>query len=68
LTVCFDNQEEKVSDLVQMLGNDFKIRYNQNLLLITIKNYSQEAVDQVSEEKVILVEQRTRNTYQIVVK
>jgi len=68
LTVCFDYREDKVSQLLHMLENDFKILYNQNLQLITIKNYTQDAVDMVSDNRNILVEQRTRNTYQIVVK
>ena len=68
LTICFDNREDKVRELVDMLKNDFKIRFNQNLQLITVKNYSQEAIDKVADQKEILVEQRTRNTYQIVIK
>ena len=68
LTVCFDYREDKVSQLLHTLENDFKIRYNQDLQLITIKNYTQDAVDIVSGNRDILVEQRTRNTYQIVVK
>jgi aspartate kinase len=68
LTTCFDNREDKLSELINMLKNDFKILFTQNLQLITIKNYSQEAIDKVTDQKEILVEQRTRNTYQIVIK
>jgi aspartate kinase len=68
LTICFDHREDKVRELIDMLKNDFKIRFNQNLQLITVKNYSQEAIEKVTGEKEILVEQRTRNTYQIVIK
>ena len=68
LTVCFDYREDKVSKLLKTLENDFKILYNQDLQLITIKNYTQDSVNSVSANRDILVEQRTRNTYQIVVK
>jgi len=68
LTICFDYREDKVQELVKMLENDFKILYNQDLQLITIKNYTTEAIDMVSAQKEVLVEQRTRHTYQIVVK
>jgi aspartate kinase len=68
LTVCFDYREDKVSKLLQILENDFKILYNEDLQLITIKNYTQDSVNSVSANRDILVEQRTRNTYQIVVK
>ncbi len=67
LTVCFDYREDKVSKLLDTLKNDFKILYNQDLQLITIKNYTHEAVTRVSAGRNILVEQRTRHTYQIVV-
>jgi len=68
LTVCFDYREDKVSKLLETLGNDFKILYNEDLQLITIKNYTQDSVNMVSAGRNILVEQRTRHTYQIVVK
>jgi aspartate kinase len=68
LTICFDYREDKVKDLVKTLENDFKVLYNQDLQLITIKNYTTESIDRVSANKEILVEQRTRHTYQIVIK
>jgi aspartate kinase len=68
LTVCFDFREDKVSKLLDTLKNDFKILYNQDLQLITIKNYTQDAINRVLANRDILVEQRTRHTYQIVVK
>lgn len=68
LTICFDYRDDKVRQLLHTLENDFKILYNQDLQLITIKNYTQDAVNIISGDRDILVEQRTRNTYQIVVK
>ena len=68
LTICFDYREDKVKDLVKTLENDFKVLYNQGLQLITIKNYTTESIDRISANKAILVEQRTRHTYQIVIK
>ncbi len=67
-TICIDNRRDKVLKLVDILKNDFKILYNENLQLVTIKNYDQKAIEKVTSSKDVLVEQRTRNTYQIVVK
>lgn len=67
-TICVDNRRDKVLKLVDILKNDFKILYNENLQLVTIKNYNQIAIEKVTSSKDVLVEQRTRNTYQIVVK
>lgn len=67
-TVCFDDYPVKLDELLEYLASDFDIRYNQNLMLITIKNYDQQSIDQITENQKILVEQKTRNTYQIIVK
>ena len=67
LTICFDYHQDKVNQLLDMLKNDFTIRYNQGLQLITIKNYTNDAIAEVSGGRKIMVEQRTRNTFQIVV-
>ena len=66
LTICVDNRTTKIKKLIDALKNDFSIRFNENLRLITVKNYSPASIIQVSKEKKILVEQRTRNTFQIV--
>lgn len=66
-TVCFDDYPNKLDELLEYLANDFDIRYNQNLMLITIKNYDQKSIDLVCNQQKILVEQKTRHTYQIVV-
>jgi len=67
LTLCVDNHTSKVMKLIDSLKNDFSIRFNEGLRLITIKNYSPASIIHVSKDKKILVEQRTRNTFQIVV-
>lgn len=67
-TCCVDNNPSKINKLLNTLQNDFKIRYNDRLLLFTVKNYNEEAIRKISHKKDILVEQRTRHTYQIVVR
>jgi aspartate kinase len=67
LTICVDNHSSKIETLIDALKNDFSIRFNDNLRLVTIKNYSPASIIQVSKDQKILVEQRTRNTFQIVV-
>ena len=67
LSICVNNEPKKIKKLIDTLKYDFKTLYNQGLLLITVKNYDQVTIDEVSLEKEILLEQRTRQTYQIVV-
>ncbi|MBR9997919.1 MAG: aspartate kinase [Cyclobacteriaceae bacterium] len=66
LTICVDNNSRKVIKMIDALKNDFSIRFNEDLRLITVKNYSPASIIQVMKDKKILVEQRTRNTFQIV--
>jgi aspartate kinase len=66
-SICIDFNEQKISELFKALQYVFDIRYNEKLTLITIKNYDQKTIDELSEGKNILLEQRTRHTFQIVV-
>jgi len=67
LTICVDNHAGKVQQMIDTLKNDFTIKFNENLRLITIKNYTPKSIKEVTKGNTILVEQRTRNTFQIVV-
>jgi len=67
LSICVNNEPQKISELVAILKNDFKVLYNEGLLLITVKNYDQPTIEGISSNKNILLEQRTRHTFQIVV-
>ncbi|MFC2124429.1 aspartate kinase [Bacteroidota bacterium] len=66
LSICINDEPQKINELINTLQYDFRILYNKGLLLTTVKNYDQATIDDVSFEKNILLEQRTRNTYQIV--
>ena len=44
----------------------FKVQYNDQLTLCTIRHYDQAAIDKVVDEKSILVEQKSRQTIQFV--
>ncbi len=67
LTICVDNHTRKVQQMIDALKNDFTIKFNENLSLITIKNYTTQSIKEITKGHSILVEQRTRNTFQIVV-
>ena len=67
-SICIDNQPWKIESLVKKLSNDFDIAFKSDLVLISVKDYVQENIDRLSKEKEIYLEQRTRHTFQIVVK
>lgn len=67
-SVCIDNDKYKFNNLILELQNQFKVYYNDNVQLMTIRNYDQETITKLSENKIILIEQRSRNNYQMVIK
>jgi aspartate kinase len=67
-SVCIDNQEHKVGKLLDELKDEFEVLYNEDLQLITVKNYGSSELEKFSEGKKVLLEQKTRHNYQVVVK
>jgi aspartate kinase len=67
-SVCVDNDPHKITPLISELQNQFKVLYNSGVQLMTIRNYDQETISRLSENKIILIEQRSRNTFQMVIK
>lgn len=67
-SVCIDNDDKKALLLIEELQKDYKIKYNTGLELITIRHYNQDTIDNVLEDKIILLEQKSRLTAQLVVK
>lgn len=67
-SVCTDYDVQKTEPLVRDLQQQFKVLYNTDVQLMTIRNYDQETVAKLSENKLILIEQRSRHTYQMVIK
>ena len=66
-SVCVDNPDIKMKNLINSLSAEFDIFYNDRLELITIKNYHQQLVDEIVKGREILLEQRTRKNYQALV-
>jgi len=67
-SVCTDNDVQKIEPLISELQQHFKVLYNTDVQLMTIRNYDQETIAKLSENKLILIEQRSRNTHQMVMK
>lgn len=56
----------KVGHLINELKEKYKVLYNENLELVTVRHYNQETIDRVTQGKRILVEQKSRSTARIV--
>ena len=66
-SICVDYDKYKIPQLIGDLKNDFEVYYNTNLSLYTVRHYEEDSANNFLEEKVILLEQRSRNTLQLVV-
>ncbi len=67
-SVCVDWDESRTPGILKNLQQDYKIKYNTDLTLITIRHYNDEAIRKMTTGKEILLEQRSRNTMRIIVK
>lgn len=67
-SVCIDNDPFKVPPLIDELKQRFKVLYNDQLELVTIRHYNQEVINEITQNKEIFIEQKSRNTAQFVIK
>ncbi len=67
-TFCVDFEASRFEQLLQQLKPDFNCRYNTKTDLITIRHYETALLQELSAGKIILLEQLSRNTAQILIK
>ncbi len=67
-SICVDNQPYKIEALLKDLAETFKVKYNENMELVTIRYYNQQTIDRVTVDKEVLLEVKSRHTCQMVMK
>ena len=67
-SVCLDGEPTRLAQAVAALRTQFKVHYNEGLTLFTIKNYTPGSITQLLAGRAVLLEQRTRSTFQVVVR
>ncbi|WP_309640101.1 aspartate kinase [Flavobacterium sp.] len=67
-SVCIEDKFGNFNDLKTMLSKKFKVAYNENVSLYTIRHFNDKAAQMVEENKVVLLKQVSRETMQIVTK
>ena len=67
-SVCVDNDKRKLPLLIEELQKEYRVLYNEQVELITIRHHDQPSIDRVTKDKTILTEQRSRVTVQLVIK
>lgn len=67
-SVCVDNDPFKIPELLEELKKHFRVLYNEDLMLVTVRHYYPSTIEQLSKGKKVLLEQRSRQTAQLVLK
>ncbi|RLD75126.1 MAG: aspartate kinase, partial [Bacteroidetes bacterium] len=66
-TVCVEDNFNNFGDLVQDLNARYKVLYNKNLTLYTIRHFTDETIKKIEKGKKVFIKQLSRETVQIVV-
>ncbi|MCY1485396.1 Lysine-sensitive aspartokinase 3 [compost metagenome] len=67
-SVCIEDKFGNFNDLKNVLSKKFKVAYNDNVSLYTIRHFNEKAAEMVEKEKQVLLKQVSRETMQIVTK
>jgi aspartate kinase len=67
-SICTDNDEQKIEPLINDLQVQFKVLYNKDVELMTVRNYDQDIIANLTTNKLVIIEQRSRNTLQMVMR
>ncbi len=65
-TVAVDEDNPRVTSLIDALKQDYRILYNENLELITIRHYTEGSLKNLLQGRKVLVEQRSRHIAQFI--
>lgn len=68
ISFCIDNSYVKINDLLNHLQKEYKVLYNENLELLTIRHYSEVDVQKLTLGRKIYIEQRSRHTAHFVIR
>ena len=68
LSISIDVPEHGIMELIEKLSDQFEVKYNDGLSLITIRHYTAEAIKNEIGHRNVYVEQRTRRIARFLVK
>jgi aspartate kinase len=67
-SVCIEDKFGNFNQLKTLLSKKFKVTYNENVSLYTIRHFDEKAAQMVEKNKTVLLRQVSRETMQIVTK
>ena len=67
-SVCVEDKFGNFKEMNAILSKKFKVDYNENVTLYTIRHFDEAASQTVEENKLVLLKQVSRETMQVVTK
>jgi aspartate kinase len=68
IDVCVNDEKERVRSFMEDLKPEFSIVYNENVEMLSIRHYDEEAIQSIIKGRDVLIQQRTRSTVRFVVR
>lgn len=62
-TAAVHNKEWRLLELIEDLQSSYEVKYNSDAELVTIRHYNENIIEQLKSDRVVFMEQRTRQTY-----
>jgi len=67
-SVCVNDTDDKVQRFIGHIEKNFKVILDRELQLITVRHYTEEVLQNLLGGKIVMMEERSRGTVQVVVK
>ncbi len=67
-TVCVKDDADRILKLIEEIGSEFKVLVDRDLELLTVRHFQDSMLQKLLEEKLVVLEERIRDTVQMVVK
>lgn len=67
-TICVPNVPDRIERFIKDISDEFKVKVEQGLELITIRHYTEETIANLKKGKIVLFEERIRKTMHMVVR
>jgi aspartate kinase len=68
IDVCVNDEKEKVKAFIEDLKPEFSIIYNENVEMLSVRHYDEDAIQRIITGREVLLQQRTRSTVRFVVR
>ena len=67
-SVSVDADKSRLGELISDLQNDYEVRYNEGLELLTIRHFNEKIANELASGKEILLQQKTRHTLRMLMR